>query len=93
MMTEISLIQASGAAARGGRAANARGGGKSPFNLMTWSIFEESPDAARVRAIRDPFILARLTNWETICRRNGFLVAARVLLAAQIGFWSSLVLT
>jgi hypothetical protein len=55
--------------------------------------FEESPDAGRVRAIRDQFTLARLTNWETIRRRNRFLVAASVLLAAQIGLWSSLVLT
>jgi hypothetical protein len=55
--------------------------------------FVDSTNADLVRGISEQFRLARRTNWETIRRRTRFLVAARVLLAVQIGPWSSLVLT
>jgi hypothetical protein len=62
------------------------------FEPKKVATFLESDDTAVVRDISDLFSRARKTNWATIGRRNGYLVAASILLAAQIVLWSCLVL-
>jgi hypothetical protein len=62
------------------------------FELQDVIAFVESADAARAERVAEVFELARKVNYRTIARRSKFLEAAGVLLAAQIGLWSWLVL-
>ena len=60
-----------------------------PDDVVT---FVYSSDSALVADVSQQFRLARSTTWATLARRTRFLIAASVLLTAQIGLWSALVL-